>query len=326
MWYNNLKDFKIRGNMIQIIAEAGVNHNGILPTALRMVEAAKRAGADVVKFQVYNADLLTSDPAEKAMLGKYEFTPLEWERIVQHCQKTGIEFLATPFDLPSVDLLEKLSVKRYKVASLDIVNLPLLEKIASKDKPVLLSTGMATNIEIRLALDVLAGMDITLLHCVSEYPCPLAHANLWRIIRLAESFYPPVGFSDHTVELETGMLAVACGATALEKHFTLDRSYSGPDQAMSLEPGELRRYINMARLAEQAMGMGVETITEREMVLRSKTRRSLYATRDIAPSEIVTLDNSIALRPQVEGAYTPVALYIGQARATQGIRKGEAIR
>ncbi len=312
--------------MVEVIAEAGINHNGILPTALRMVEAAKAAGADAIKFQVYDADLLTSDPAEKAMLEKYEFAADQWVAIARHCQRMDIEFLGTPFDLPSVDLLEWLGVRRYKVASPDIVNLPLLEKIASKGKPVLPSTGMANDREIRQALDVLADTDITLLYCVSEYPCPLAHANLWRIIRLAESFYPPVGFSDHTVELETGMLAVACGATVLEKHFTLDRSYSGPDQAMSLEPDELKHYINMARLAEQAMGTRRETITEKEMALRSKARRSLYATRDIGPGEPVTPENSIAIRPQVEGAYTPASLWIGQVRTTQGIRKGEAIK
>ncbi len=316
--------------MVQIIAEAGVNHNGDLLTALRMVEAAKSAGADVIKFQVYDADLLTSDPAERAMLEKYEFAADQWMAIARHCQRIDIEFLGTPFDLPSVDLLEWLGVKRYKVASPDIVNLPLLAHIANKRKPVLLSTGMATEDEIKTAIDVLIGgmwaERISLLHCVSEYPCTLNHINLVRIPILAQRFRTRVGLSDHTVEVETGMMAVTLGATVLEKHFTLDRRYPGPDQAMSLEPGELKYYIDMAHLAEQAMGTGWETITEKEMALHGKARRSLYATRDIAPGEAVTPENSIALRPQTEGSYTPAALYIGIARATQGAKKGEVIR
>ncbi len=329
MWYN-LKDLKIGGrSMVEVIAEAGVNHNGILLTALRMVEAAKQAGADVIKFQVYNADLLTSDPAERAMLEQYEFRPEQWERIAQHCQKAGIEFLGTPFDLVSVDLLDMYcNVKRYKVASPDIVNLPLLEKIASKHKPVLLSTGMATDTEIRQAVAILGVCNVTLLHCVSEYPCPLNRVNLKRIATLIHDFQGmPVGFSDHTTESYTGGWAVVAGASVLEKHFTLDRNDKGPDHAMSLSVENLQWYIWMARWAEQAvMGMGRETITEGEMTLRDKVRRSLYATRDIESGEVITAENSIALRPQVEGAYTPAALYIGVARATQGIQKGEAIR
>ncbi len=314
--------------MVQIIAEAGINHNGILPTALRMVEAAKSAGADVVKFQVYDVDLLTSDPAEKAMLEQYEFATVTWGMIADHCKKMGIEFLATPFDAPSVELLDILGVKRYKVASPDIVNLPLLEKIASKRKPVLLSTGMATDAEIRQAVTILGVGNVTLLHCISEYPCPLDHANLKRIVALRYDFQGmPVGFSDHTTESYTGGWAVVAGASVLEKHFTLDRNDKGPDHAMSLSVENLQWYIWMAHWAELTVtGMGRETITDKEVALRSKVRRSLYATRDIAPGELVTMENSIALRPQVEGAYTPVALYVRQVRATQGIRKGEAIK
>ncbi len=320
--------------MVEIIAEAGVNHNGDLATALRMVEAAKRAGADVVKFQVYDADLLTSDSVEKAMLEKYEFTPKQWAAIVQHCQKVGIEFLATPFDFPSVDMLSRLddgfAVKRYKVASPDIVYLSLLKKIASKGRPILLSTGMATDMEIERALEACYNSvwdEGVILHCVSEYPCSLARANLQRISRLYKMFAPRrVGFSDHTLNVETGAMAVVAGATVLEKHFTLHCGDIGPDHKMSLMPNELTRYVTLARLAEKAMGTGLETITEKEMALRSKARRSLYATRYIEPGEVVTPENSIALRPQVEGAYTPAALYIGVTKATQGIRKGEAIK
>ncbi len=315
--------------MVQIIAEAGINHNGILPTALCMVEAAKGAGADVVKFQVYDADLLTCDPTEKAMLEKYEFHPEQWGRIAQHCKKVGIEFLGTPFDESSVHLLEMYcNVKRYKVASPDIVNLSLLEKIASKHKPILLSTGMATNDEIRMALKTLNCMDVTLLHCVSEYPCPVFRINLRRIADLRQRFAPvAVGFSDHTLSVETGAMAVIAGATVLEKHFTLHCDDIGPDHKMSLMPDELTRYVIRARLAEQAMmGMGKANLTEQERVMVRKVRRSLYATRNIEPGEVITAENSIALRPQVEGAYTPAALYIGVARATQGIRKGETIK
>ncbi len=316
--------------MVEIIAEAGVNHNGILPTALRMVEAAHKAGADAVKFQVYGVDLLTSDPTERAMLEQYEFTPLQWEKIADHCERVDIEFLGTPFDESSVHLLEMYcNVKRYKVASPDIVNLPLLEKIASKRKPVLLSTGMATDAEIRQAVTVLdvGNVNVTLLHCVSEYPCPLYHANLRRIVTLTHHFQDlSIGFSDHTLNVETGALAVVAGATVLEKHFTLHSGDIGPDHKMSLMPDELVRYVTLARLAAQAMGTGQADLTEREKVTVHKVRRSLYATSAIAPGELVKLDNSIALRPQVEGAYTPVALYIGTARATQGIQKGEAIR
>ncbi len=313
--------------MVEVIAEAGVNHNGILPTALRMVEAAKQAGADVVKFQVYDADLLTSDSAEKAMLERYEFAADQWIAIARHCQRIDIEFLGTPFDLPSVDLLEWLGVKRYKVASPDIVNLPLLEKIASKHKPVLLSTGMATDTEIRQAVAILGVGNVTLLHCVSEYPCPLNRINLKRIATLTHDFQGiPVGFSDHTTESYTGGWAVVAGASVLEKHFTLDRNDKGPDHAMSLSVENLQWYIWMARWAEQAvMGMGRETITEGEMTLRDKVRRSLYATRDIESGEVITAENSIALRPQVEGAYKPIALCIGYGKLDHAIRKGEVI-
>lgn len=303
------------GNKVLIIAEAGVNHNGNLDLALKLVDEAKKFGADIIKFQTGVLDRVVSKYAPKAEyqkretgadesqkeMGKSITLPLEaFDTIKAHCEEVGIEFLSTPFDTVSIDYLHNLGVRLWKVPSGEITNLPYLRKIAQTGMDVILSTGMSTMDEIRDGLKVLrdngAGK-ITLLHCTTEYPAPLSDVNLKAMLTLKEEFNVEVGYSDHTKGIEVSLAAVAMGASVIEKHFTLDKNMEGPDHKASLEPHEFAELVRCIRNIEEAMGDGVKTPKESEIPNKIVARKSIIADKPIKAGEVFTEDNLTTKRP-----------------------------
>ena len=282
-----------------IIAEAGVNHNGSLDLALRLVDAARASGADAVKFQTFRADLLATRSARKApyqerttanaesqfeMLHRLELDAAAHRRLIDHCRQIGIQFLSSPFDTQSADLLATLDVPLYKVPSGEITNLPFLQYLAGKGRPLILSTGMSTLGEVEEAVQVLQAAgdtQLTLLHCVSEYPAPYAEVNLRAMLTLKAAFRLPVGYSDHTPGIEIAIAAVALGAEVIEKHFTLDRSLPGPDHASSLEPAELGQMVAAIRHVEAALGTGIKAPAPCELPNLPIARKSVVAARSL---------------------------------------------
>jgi len=300
---------------IFIIAEAGVNHNGDVKLAKKMINIAKSAGADAVKFQTFKAESLVSKVAQKAdyqkqatatdesqleMLKKLELSFGDFKDLKKYCEEKEILFLSTPFDLDSIDFLESLEMPIYKVPSGEITNLPYLMKIASTGKPVIMSTGMSDLDEVGLALEVLrdngAGT-ITLLHCNSQYPTPFEDANIKAMQTLKERFGVAVGYSDHTLGIEAPIVAVALGATVIEKHFTLDKSMEGPDHKASLDPQELKAMVTSIRNIELALGDGIKRPSRSETSNKEVARKSIVATRNIVKGEIFTEDNLTIKRP-----------------------------
>ncbi|NLE28188.1 MAG: N-acetylneuraminate synthase, partial [Phycisphaerae bacterium] len=277
------------GEPTYIIAEAGVNHNGKFDLAIKLVELAKRAGADAVKFQVFTAENLVISNAPTAnyqkeqghndqrdMLRQLELTRQEFIDLSHYCREVRIEFLATPFSVSDLEFLVEMDVSAIKLASPDLVNYPLLERAISSKLPVIASSGACTLDEIDAAVDCFANRGalsrLILLHCISSYPTPLDQANLSVIGNLANRYPVPAGFSDHTAETLTGALAVSAGATVLEKHFTLDRTMPGPDHRFSLEEDQLKQYITMVREAEAAMGNPLRKLLECEYEVRQVSR------------------------------------------------------
>ena len=304
-------------NHVMIIAEAGVNHNGHYDLAVKMIHEAKRAGADYVKFQTAVPELVISTFAPKAEYQK-ETTgsdesqldmcraihlPLsDYVRLKAVCDEVGIGFVSTPFDLVSIDTLEPLAMDFYKVPSGEITNLPYLRKIASKHRPVIMSTGMSNLDEIAAAIDVLerGGLrrdQITLLHCNTEYPTPFCDVNLAAMHTIAERFGVKVGYSDHTRGIEVPIAAVAMGAQVIEKHFTLDCYMEGPDHKASLEPDRLKAMVDAIRNVEQAIGSADKHATASETPNKVVARKSIVAARDIAEGEILTEENITVKRP-----------------------------
>lgn len=300
-----------------IIAEAGVNHNGSYELAIKMVDEAKRAGADYVKFQTAKPELVISTFAPKAEYQK-ETTgaaesqlemckaihlPLtDYRPLKEYCDKVGIGFMSTPFDLVSIDVLEPLDMDYYKIPSGEITNLPYLRKIASKHRPVILSTGMCEIEEVEAALQVLeqGGVkrsDIIVLHCNTEYPTPMADVNLRAMDDLRRSLGVEVGYSDHTKGIEVPIAAVALGATVIEKHFTLDKTMEGPDHKASLEPDELKAMVDAIRNIEQALGDGHKHVSPSERKNMDIARKSIVAARDIRKGEVLTEENITTKRP-----------------------------
>ena len=298
-----------------IIAEAGVNHNGRLDLALKMVDEAKRAGADIVKFQTAIPERVISRYADKAeyqkettgneesqleMCRRIHLKLSDYDIIKEYCEEVGIEFLSTPFDLESIDYLEKLGMKLWKIPSGEITNLPYLIKIAKTGKPVIMSTGMAELKEVEEAVNVLkeggAG-EITLLHCTTEYPAPFDSINLKAMNTLREKFGTKVGYSDHTTGIEVVVAAVSLGATVIEKHFTLNRNLEGPDHKASLEPEELEVMVNKIRIIEKALGDGIKRAAEAEKKNIAIARKSIVAAKDIKKGEILSEDNITTKRP-----------------------------
>ena len=300
-----------------IIAEAGVNHNGDMQLANQLIDAAAEAGADVVKFQTFQADQLATNKAAKAsyqqqttdkgenqqtMLKRLELSFDQHQQLISYCQNSNIEFLSTAFDDPSIDLLNQLNLKRFKIPSGEITNLPYLRRLGGLGKPLILSTGMANLGEIEAALVVLetAGTDraqITVLHCTTEYPAPMAEVNLRAMQTIGQAFGVAVGYSDHTAGIEVPIAAVALGATVIEKHITLDQNLPGPDHKASLEPKEFAAMVRAIRNIEQALGDGIKRPTASEAANLQVVRKSLVASRAISIGELFSADSVTAKRP-----------------------------
>lgn len=300
---------------VYIIAEAGDNHNGDFNTALKLVDVAKRAGADCVKFQTFVTEEIISKYAEMAeyqkkntgkeesqfeMVKRLELSFDEFRKIKEYCDRVEIQFLSTPFDLKSVDFLNELGVPFFKIPSGEITNYPYLIKIAHTGKPVVMSTGMCEPDEILAAINVLeknGSGEITLLHCNTEYPTPLKDVNLYAMRTMKKMFGKKVGYSDHTKGIEVPVAAVALGACVIEKHFTLDKNMLGPDHKASLEPDELGRMVKNIRNIEIALGDGVKRVSESERKNIAIARKSIVARRNIQEGEILTEENLAVKRP-----------------------------
>lgn len=282
-----------------VIAEAGVNHNGSLGLALELASAAKECGADAVKFQSFSADKLVTRTASKAayqkaalpdddsqyhMLKSLELAFSDFACIRDHCLRIGIEFLCSPFDEEAVMMLDQLDIRILKIPSGEITNAPFLRRVGSRKRPVILSTGMSWLGEVEAAVTTLrdAGAgDITLLHCVTQYPAPPEQINLRAMATLSAAFGLPVGYSDHTAGIEMSIAAVALGACVIEKHFTLDCSMSGPDHKASLEPTDFKRMTGWIRNIEEALGDGIKRPADCEVANIPVARRSIVAARDL---------------------------------------------
>ncbi len=300
---------------VYVIAEAGVNHNGDVKLAEKMVKVAAESGADAIKFQAYRTELLASkgtplaayqksrvrsERTQRTMLKKLELSRDDFSRLQEACEKAKVEFLASPFDLPSLDMLRELGVRAVKVASPELTDTPLLAGVAKLKLPALVSTGAATMKEVKEALGVLQSgrlRNIALFHCVTAYPAPYEDANLRAIAAMEAKFGLPVGYSDHSPGIHVGVAAVAAGARLLEKHFTLDRKMSGPDQALSLEPSELHSFVSAVRQIEKALGSGVKEPRECELNVRESARKSLVTLAAVEKGEKITAAMLTTKRP-----------------------------
>jgi pseudaminic acid synthase len=302
------------GYPVYIVAEMSANHNRDFNQAVRIIEAAKQAGADAIKIQTFTPDTMTINVQNKFFkikdtiwngknlydLYSEAFTPWDWQpKLKEAANKLGLEFFSTPFDPSAVDFLEQLDVPVYKVASFELVDLPLLKRIAKTGKPVIMSTGMASLVDISEAVKVFkesGGNQIALLKCTSAYPAPPEEMNLRTIPNLAKIFDVPVGLSDHSIGIEASIAAVALGACIVEKHFTLSRNLYGPDSSFSIEPEELKTLVTAIRRVEKALGSVCFGTTEQE---KSSIvfRRSLFAVKDIEINEEFTEKNVRSIRP-----------------------------
>lgn len=300
-----------------IIAEAGVNHNGSLDLAKQLIDVAAESGADAVKFQTFKADNLVTKKAQKAdyqkqntgtnesqyeMIKKLELSEAAHHELIAHCRKCRIQFLSTPFDHESIELLNRLGMAIFKIPSGEITNLPYLRHIGSLKKEVVLSTGMADLGEVEDALDVLTSAGtplehITVLHATTEYPCPMNEVNLRAMQTIRNAFGVRVGYSDHTQGIEIPIAAVAMGASVIEKHFTLDRTMEGPDHKASLEPNELKAMVAAIRDVEKALGDGIKKPTPSEARNKPVARKSVVASRPIRAGEQLSTENLTVKRP-----------------------------
>lgn len=315
-----------------VIAEAGVNHNGSLQMAMKMVDAALQTGADAVKFQTFRTEDLTTHLAGRAtyqkknlgengnqyeMLKRLELTFEDFSRLNSYCAERGIQFLSTPFEEESARfLLQELKMERVKVPSGEITNLPFLKFLARYRRPMILSTGMSDLSEVQEAIAAIrkawAEASLCLLHCTSNYPCPPAEVNLRAMTTMREKFRLPVGYSDHTDGFEAAVAAVTLGAEVIEKHFTLDRKLPGPDHRCSLEPIELKNYIQSIRSVEQALGAGEKRPAASELEIRRHIRKSLVMKRDRPCGWTLSPDDLVAKRPGTGIAPSHLEQLIGQ--------------
>ena len=298
-----------------IIAEAGVNHNGDIKIAKRLIDAAVGAGADAVKFQTFKAENLVCKTAQKAeyqmkttnqsetqydMLKKLELTEQMHKELMEYCMKKNILFLSTPFDVERIKLLSGLGMQTFKIPSGEITNLPYLRETAKQQKKVILSTGMSSMDEVKAAVDVLkdsGAKDITLLHCNTQYPTPVPDVNLLAMVKMREELGLPVGYSDHTQGIEIPIAAAALGAVVIEKHFTLDKNMEGPDHKASLEPLELKQMVESIRKTELALGNGIKQASESEKTNVEIVRKSIVAAVNIKKGEKYTEKNLTTKRP-----------------------------
>ena len=304
---------------VMIIAEAGVNHNGNIENAFRLVDAAAYAGVDYIKFQTFKAEKLVSGSAKKAdyqiqntrnaeetqlqMLQKLELSQEQHAELIAYCQKKNIQFFSTAFDLDSLAYLHEVGLKMVKIPSGEITNLPYLRKAARLFRQVILSTGMTTISEIKDAVSVFteAGIskeNIIILHCNTEYPTPMDDVNLKAMLHIQEVFGTEIGYSDHTLGIEVPIAAVALGASIIEKHFTLDKTMIGPDHSASLEPDELKAMVSAIRNLEKALsGSGMKEVSPSEQKNMAIARKSIVATKEIHKGELFTEDNIGVKRP-----------------------------
>lgn len=337
---------KIRNKLIGeeeqcfIIAEAGVNHNGSINLAKRLIDAAKDAGADAVKFQTFKAEEIVSLKSKKAdyqyrakektqyeMLKNLELSFDEFLELKKYCDNKGIEFMSTPYDIESVRFLDEI-VNRFKIASADLINKPLIEAIAKTGKQIILSVGMATLGEIERTIswiNDIGNTNIILLHCTTSYPTPYDQVNMNVLGTLKRAFALPVGYSDHTLGIEIPIMAVSMGAKVIEKHFTLDRTMEGPDHFASAEPDELKKMVKGIRNVEKAFGSERKEITNEEKKNILFMRRSVHASRDIKEGEIIKEDNIKIVRPFDGIAPWFLDIILGKKIKTN-VKKDEPIR
>ncbi len=320
-----------------IIAEAGVNHNGNFDLALKLCDAAKEAGADVVKFQTWKTENLITHNVGQAeyqakntgleesqfdMLKKLELSYDDFRKIKEHCDKIGILFASTADEPESLDFLVDLGIPFIKVGSGDIGNVSFLRYIGSKGLPVVLSTGMSTMDDVELSVAALkeGGVkDITVLHCTTNYPCPYEDVNLKAMLTLRDAFHFPVGYSDHTIGSEVSVSAVALGATIIEKHFTLDRAMDGPDHAASTEPREFSELVHAIRRVEICLGNGVKTPTDAEKEISKVVTKRIVAKREIQMGEIFTEENICVKRNDVGALARQWNMVVGKKAQTNYI-------
>jgi N,N'-diacetyllegionaminate synthase len=309
------EETRMHPDKIFIIAEAGVNHNGSVELAKRLVDEAVQAGADCVKFQTFSAERLASLNAEKAsyqkenvkgaatqyeMLRSLELSLDDHRTLFSRCAERGIVFMSSPFDEESADLLEELGVGAFKIPSGEITNLEFVRHVALKKRPIILSTGMSTLAEVAEAVDTIRETEndqLWLLHCVTEYPAPVSEINLRAMVTLEHAFGFPTGYSDHTPGSEIAIAAAALGAQIIEKHFTLDRAMPGPDHKASLDPGELAIMIRAIRNVEKSLGSGIKAPAPCEVKNISIARKSLVTTRRVMAGEVLSLENVAVKRP-----------------------------
>ncbi|NCC70146.1 N-acetylneuraminate synthase [bacterium] len=300
---------------VYIIAEAGVNHNGDIYIAKRMIDEAKAFGADCIKFQTFISKNLVSKNANKAeyqkkntqnnnsqldMLKELELSYKQFEELKNYCNRIGIEFLSTPFDLDSITFLHNIGMDKWKIPSGDITNLPYLEKIAQYNEPIILSTGMATIDEISQSINSIRKFNnnnLTLLHCTTEYPAPYDEINLRVLETLSEKYKVDVGYSDHSKGIEVSIAAVALGAKIIEKHFTLDNRMKGPDHKASLEPTDFKYLVDSIRNVEKALGSNIKQPTKSELKNKNVARKSIIAKTNIKKGDIFNISNITVKRP-----------------------------
>lgn len=324
-----------------VIAEAGVNHNGDVALAEKLVDAAKAAGADAVKFQTFRAENLASDAAElapyqsaagvregqKAMLAKLELDENDHRRLQDRARRAGIEFLSTPFDEESADMLERLGIPRFKIPSGEITNKGLIEHVARKGKPLILSTGMSDLAEVRRAVGwirAVSAAPLTILHCVTEYPAPVDQVNLLAIATMRDELGLPAGYSDHTLGAEIAIAAAALGAEVIEKHLTLDKTLPGPDHAASLEPAEFAAMVRQIRAVSSALGDGVKRPAPCEEKNLSAARRGLVAVRDLSAGRALERSDLAAKRPATGISPADIGRVLGKP-LKRGLRRDEAL-
>ena len=305
-------------NKVLIIAEAGVNHNGSIELAKRLVDEAVNAGVDYIKFQTFKSEKLVSKAAKQAeyqqknighegesqytMLKRLELSPADHEVLIDYCNSKGIMFFSTAFDMDSIDYLHSLNLGLWKIPSGEITNFPYLRKIATFGEPIILSTGMSELNEIEEAIQVLIKYgvtkeDITVLHCTTEYPTPFTDVNLKAMLQIGDKFGVKIGYSDHTKGIEVPIAAVALGATVIEKHFTLDKTMEGPDHKASLEPDELKAMVTSIRNIENALGSGHKHVSDSERKNIEIVRKSIVAACPIKQGEMLTEENLTVKRP-----------------------------
>lgn len=326
-----------------VIAEAGVNHNGCIELALRMIDVAQAAGADAVKFQTFNVDKLVTENAPKApyqiettgrsqsqaeMLRRLELSKEDHQAILQRCSERDILFLSTPFDADSADFLDSLDMPVFKIPSGEVTNMAFLKHVARKGKPIILSTGMCTLSDVEAAVEAIRGGgsdQLILLHCVSNYPADPKDMNLRAIRSMVEAFSVPCGLSDHTLGIEVALAAVALGACVIEKHFTMDRNLDGPDHRASLNPAELTALVNGIRKVEVSLGTGIKQPVPAEVSSREVIRRSLVAAEDLKEGTVLTQRMIVARRPRTGLDPDKLELLVGR-RLKVSVKSGAPFR